>query len=48
VVGDHVEVWSDRVPAPVAVRYAWANAPPGPYLYSRAGLPAAPFRSERW
>lgn len=48
IVGDHVEVWSDSVRAPVAVRYAWANAPRGPLLYNRDGLPAAPFRSDRW
>ena len=48
VEGDHVVVWSDRVPDPVAVRYAWANSPVGATLYNRAGLPAAPFRTDRW
>lgn len=48
VEGDHVVVWSDQVPSPVAVRYAWANAPVGATLYNRAGLPAAPFRTDRW
>jgi sialate O-acetylesterase len=48
IVGDRVEVWSDRVHAPVAVRYAWSNAPTGPLLYNGEGLPAAPFRSDRW
>ena len=48
IEGDHVVVWSDRVPKPVAVRYAWANAPVGATLYNGAGLPAAPFRSDRW
>ncbi|RZK62288.1 MAG: sialate O-acetylesterase [Hymenobacter sp.] len=33
------------VPAPVAVRYAWADNPVG-NLYNRAGLPAAPFRTD--
>lgn len=48
VEGDHVLVWSDRVPNPVAVRYAWANNPADANLYNRAGLPAVPFRSDRW
>jgi len=33
------------VPTPVAVRYAWADNPLG-NLYNRAGLPAAPFRTD--
>ena len=45
IVGDRVIVWSDRVHAPVVVRYAWANNPPAT-LYNRAGLPAVPFRSD--
>ncbi|HEX4684651.1 MAG TPA: sialate O-acetylesterase, partial [Gemmatimonadaceae bacterium] len=48
VVGDRVYVWSDRVSSPVAVRYAWANNPAGANLYGRNGLPAAPFRTDRW
>jgi sialate O-acetylesterase len=48
IVGDRVEVWSDTVRAPIAVRYAWSNAPRGPLLYNRDGLPAAPFRTDQW
>ena len=48
VVGDRVYVWSDRVAAPRAVRYAWANNPEGANLFGANGLPAAPFRSDRW
>ena len=48
VVGDRVYVWSSRVTAPTAVRYAWANNPEGANLYAKNGLPAAPFRSDRW
>ncbi len=48
IVGDHVEVWSARVPAPVAVRYAWANNPDRANLYNSEQLPAAPFRTDRW
>ena len=43
--GDSVLVWSDKVPSPIAVRYAWANNPTG-NLYNAAGLPAGPFRSD--
>jgi sialate O-acetylesterase len=32
---------------PVAIRYAWTNAPDAT-LYNGADLPAAPFRSDRW
>lgn len=43
--GDSVLVWSDKVPQPAAVRYAWADNPTV-NLYNRAGLPAAPFRTD--
>jgi sialate O-acetylesterase len=46
VVGpDRVEVWSDEVSEPEAVRYAWADNPVC-NLYSAAGLPATPFRTD--
>jgi sialate O-acetylesterase len=48
IEGDHVVVSSDRVRQPIAVRYAWANNPPDANLYSKAGLPAAPFRTDTW
>jgi len=48
IEGDRVVVSSDRVRQPVAVRYAWANDPPEPNLYNKAGLPAAPFRTDGW
>ena len=44
---DTVEVWSDGVSEPVAVRYAWANNPVC-NLQSREGLPATPFRTDDW
>ena len=40
-------VGADSVPNPVAVRYAWRNSPEA-RLFSAAGLPAAPFRSDKW
>jgi sialate O-acetylesterase len=42
-----VEVWSDQVAEPVAVRYAWADNPVC-NLYSAEGLPATPFRTDDW
>ena len=42
-----VEVWSDAVAKPVAVRYAWANNPVC-NLYDATGLPVTPFRTDDW
>jgi sialate O-acetylesterase len=44
---DTVEVWSDEVSDPVAVRYAWADNP-ACNLSSREGLPVTPFRTDDW
>jgi sialate O-acetylesterase len=41
--GDCVLVWSDRIPEPVYIRYAWAENPVGANLYNKEGLPASPF-----
>jgi sialate O-acetylesterase len=43
--GESVVVWSDQVPHPIAVRYAWASNPTC-NLYNGAGLPASPFRTD--
>lgn len=43
-----VEVWSEEVPEPVAVRYAFRNVPGPVNLTNTAGLPAFPFRTDRW
>ena len=47
IEGDTVIVSAAEVTEPVAVRYAWTNAPEA-NLYNGAGLPAVPFRSDRW
>ena len=47
IAGDVVIVRSDRVAAPVAVRYAWAEFPDC-NLGHREGVPASPFRSDSW
>jgi sialate O-acetylesterase len=45
IEGESVLVWSDKVPQPVAVRYAWADNPTC-NLCNGAGLPASPFRTD--
>jgi sialate O-acetylesterase len=42
-----LEVWSIKVPAPVAVRYAFSNTAVG-NLFSVSGMPVAPFRTDAW
>jgi hypothetical protein len=44
---DIVVVSSSEVPAPVAVRYAWA-ANPDCNLYNKDGTSASPFRTDDW
>jgi len=40
-----VELWSDKVQSPMAVRYAWSETPVC-NLYSADGLPVTPFRTD--
>ena len=48
IVGkDKVEVWSDAVPNPVAVRYAWSDNPVC-NMQNKEGLPMTPFRTDNW
>ncbi len=42
-----VEVWSDLIDDPVAVRYGWANWPTG-NLVGRERLPLPTFRTDEW
>jgi sialate O-acetylesterase len=44
---DKIEVSSDKISDPVAVRYAWADNPVC-NVYSREGLPLTPFRTDDW
>lgn len=46
--GGQVRVWSDAVPHPHAVRYAWVNNPEQANLVNSHGLPASPFRTDHW
>ncbi|TGE06181.1 sialate O-acetylesterase [Hymenobacter fodinae] len=45
IEGNKVVVWSDQVPQPVSVRYAWADNPEGTKLYNKEGLPASTFQT---
>jgi sialate O-acetylesterase len=47
IKGDIVEVWSDKILQPVAVRFGW-NENANPNLFNSAGLPASPFRTDNW
>ena len=47
IEGDTVTVRAESVTNPVAVRYGWEGAPDC-NLQNAEGLPASPFRSDRW
>jgi sialate O-acetylesterase len=46
IEGSEVVVWSDSVPQPVGVRYAWTSWPEGANLINAEGLPASCFRTD--
>jgi len=45
--GEQVVAWSEKVPAPVAVRYAWASNPVC-NLANEQDLPLLPFATDEW
>jgi len=47
IAGDTVVVWSQRVASPKAVRFGWHQLAV-PNLANKEGLPASPFRTDRW
>jgi sialate O-acetylesterase len=47
IIGRTVYVYSSNVTNPVAVRYAWQDNP-DVNLYNSEGLPAYPFRTDKW
>ncbi|MBX3007036.1 MAG: glycosyl hydrolase family 2 [Melioribacteraceae bacterium] len=47
IEGDKLIVWSDEIPTPEAVRYAWENIVI-PTLFNFEGLPASSFRTDSW
>ena len=48
VDGNKVKVWCNDVSQPVAVRYAWTDAPLDANLFNKEGFPVSPFRSDNW
>ena len=46
--GDTVVVRSADVPSPAAVRYGFSMNPATANLYNREGIPASPFRTDKW
>ncbi|MBD2757186.1 sialate O-acetylesterase [Spirosoma validum] len=47
IESNKVILWSEEVPNPQYVRYAWADNPVNPNLYNKEGLPASPFRTDQ-
>lgn len=45
IVGETVEVTSEKVSKPIAVRFGWKNFPVCNF-FNKAGLPASPFRTD--
>ena len=45
IEGNDIVAWNDQIPAPAAVRYAWAPNPPIS-VENGAGLPLLPFRTD--
>ena len=44
---NQVNLFSEEVPRPLAVRYAWTSNPDC-NLYDAEGLPVTPFRTDEW
>lgn len=48
IVNNEVQVWHNDISEPVAVRYAWVDDATNSNLYNKEGLPASPFRTDKW
>jgi sialate O-acetylesterase len=48
IEGRRIVVQAEGVVRPMAVRYAWVDSPGEANLVNDAGLPASPFRTDRW
>ena len=46
IEGDKIVAWSNDIPEPKYVRYAWSDNPVNPNLFNKEGLPASPFRTD--
>ena len=47
IEGGSLLVWHEKITAPIAVRYAWADNPEGANLVNSIGYPAGSFRTDR-
>jgi sialate O-acetylesterase len=47
IQGNQIDVISEEVQAPVALRYCWRDGPAAT-LFNTEGLPSAPFRTDDW
>jgi sialate O-acetylesterase len=43
-----IKVWCSQVTQPIAVRYAWTDAPIDANLFTKDGIPVSAFRSDNW
>jgi len=48
IQGDQVILSSDKVPQPIAIRYAWEDDASNANLFNKEGYPTAPFRTDDW
>ncbi len=48
IEGNNVVITNPNVTKPVAVRYAWTDAPEDANLYNKEGFPASSFRTDTW
>ena len=48
IENNHVVVFQENVPVPLAVRYGWADDASDNNLYNQEGFPAPPFRTDNW
>ena len=48
IKNNKIIVWHESIQNPVAVRYAWSDNPEEANLYNKEGLPASPFRTDKW
>jgi sialate O-acetylesterase len=48
IEGNTVVASCIKVPKPAAARYAYSGNPEGANLYNKEGLPAVPFRTDKW
>ena len=46
IEGDTIVAYSNDIPEPKYVRYAWCDNPVNPNLFNKEGLPASPFRTD--